>query len=258
MAEGPAAMVTRGLRVALARRDVLHALSMEVRFGEVLAVVGPNGAGKSTLLRTLAGLLPYRGTVVVEGAELVSLSSVERARRVSFVPQQSSLTAALSVREVVTLGRYVHRPALSRLREVDHLAIDAALRHTDVLALAERAFSDLSTGEQKRVLLARALCTEARILLLDEPTGSLDIEHALRLFALLRGLATTGHAIVVVLHQLEHALAFAHRALLLQRGAELACGDAREVLSAEHVRTLHGVTMISGGAPSFVLPDEAP
>jgi iron complex transport system ATP-binding protein len=258
MDERGAAITTRALCVARDGRDVLHGLTMLARFGEVLAIVGPNGAGKSTLLRTLAGLLAYRGTIAIEGAELSTLSSEQRARRVSFVPQQSQLTAALAVREVVALGRYVHRPALSRLRETDARAVDDALRHTDVLALAERAFSALSTGEQKRVLLARALCTGARILLLDEPTASLDIEHALRLFALLRALAASGHAVLVVLHQLEHALAFADRALLLQHGALLACGPAREVLTPAHVRSLHHVVMLPGAAPGFALPDEPP
>jgi len=249
------ALLARDLSVLLGKRRVLHDVTLSARFGELLAIVGPNGAGKSTLLKTLAGLLPYQGRVTLDGNELGTFSASERARRVSFVPQQSLLSAALSVREVVSLGRYVHRPALARERDEDRRAIAAALADTDVAALAERAFSDLSTGEQKRVLLARALCTEARVLLLDEPTASLDIEHALRLFALLRGLATRGHAIVLVLHQLEHALAYADRALLLARGAALALGPVTEVLTTEHVRSLHGVLMVPDSAPGFALPE---
>lgn len=251
------ALTVHGLSVSLGRRPVLHDVSLAARFGEVLAVVGPNGAGKSTLLKTLAGLLPYQGRVELAGTELRTLDESQRARRVSFVPQQSSLAAALSVRDVVRLGRYVHRVALSRERDEDRKAVEAALADTDVLALAERPFTDLSTGEQKRVLLARALCTEARLLLLDEPTASLDIEHALRLFALLRTLAARGCAVVLVLHQLEHALAFADRTLLLARGAPLALGPTGEVLTTDNVRALHGVLMVPGGAPGFILPEQA-
>jgi iron complex transport system ATP-binding protein len=252
------ALVAYGVSVLLGRRQVLHDVSLAARIGEVLAVIGPNGAGKSTLLKTLAGLVPYQGRVELDGAELRSLSASQRARRVSFVPQHSLLSAALSVREVVRLGRYVHRGALGSESEHDRRAVEAALVDTDVGALAERSFADLSTGEQKRVLLARALCTEARVLLLDEPTASLDIEHALRLFVLLRALAARGCAVVLVLHQLEHALAYADRTLLLQRGAALALGATREVLTADNVRALHGVLMVPAGAPGFALPERTP
>jgi iron complex transport system ATP-binding protein len=249
------ALIAHGVSVRLGKREVLHEVSLSARFGEVLAVVGPNGAGKSTLLKTLAGLLPYQGRVELEGAELRSLLAHQRARRVSFVPQHSLLGAALSVREVVALGRYVHRPALSAERDEDRRAVDAALRDTDVAMLAERSFTDLSSGEQKRVLLARALCTEARSLLLDEPTAALDIEHALRLFVLLRALAGRGCAVVLVLHQLEHALAYADRTLLLQHGRAIALGPTLDVLTAANVRTLHGVLMVPRGAPGFALPE---
>jgi iron complex transport system ATP-binding protein len=251
------ALAAHDLSVLLDKRRVLHDLTLSVRFGELLAIVGPNGAGKSTLLKALAGLLPYQGRVTLDDQELRTLSASERARRVSFVPAQSLLRAALSVREVVSLGRYVHRPLLAGQRAEDQRAIEAALADTDVAGLAERAFCDLSTGEQKRVLLARALCTEARVLLLDEPTASLDIEHALRLFVLLRELSLRGHAIVLVLHQLEHALAYADRALLLARGSALALGPVREVLTTEHVRSLHGVLMVPDSAPGFALPERA-
>jgi iron complex transport system ATP-binding protein len=249
------ALVVRGLSVSLSRRVVLRELSFSARFGEVLAVLGPNGAGKSTLLRALSGLLPCTGEVSLEGSPLAALSQSERATRVSFVPQQTQLRAALSVREVVALGRYAHRPSLAALATQDQAAIASAMADTDVSALAERAFSDLSTGEQKRVLIARALCTEARTLLLDEPTASLDIAHALRLFVLLRTLAARGRAVVLVLHQLEHALAFADRALLLSAGQLLALGPTQQVLTPEHVRALHGVVIVPDGAPGFRLPE---
>jgi iron complex transport system ATP-binding protein len=241
------ALQVADLTVLLGARRVIDRVSFRARHGEVLAVLGPNGAGKSTLLRALVGVIPHQGTIEVDGAPLAALSISQRAQKLSLVPAQSQLTAALSVREVVALGRYSHR-------ERDDARIERALADTDVSALAERAYIDLSTGEQKRVMLARALCTDATILLLDEPSASLDIEHALRLFVLLRALAAAGRAVVLVLHQLEYALAYADSALLLQSGAQLACGPTRDVITPANVRTLYGVDMIENDAPSFRLP----
>ena len=251
------AIEARNLTVELGKREVLSNLTFACGFGEVTAVLGPNGAGKSTLLRALSGLLPAQGHVTLEGVPLATLGASERAKRLSLVPQHSMLSARMPVASVVAQGRYAHRAALARLTTHDLAAVEAAMRATDLTALAERPFSELSFGEQKRVLIARALCTGARTLLFDEPTASLDIEHTLRLFGLLRRLASEGHAVCVVLHQLEHALTFADRALLLQQGSALAFGDAREVLTAERVRQLYRVELVPHGSVGFRLP-EAP
>jgi iron complex transport system ATP-binding protein len=245
-----AELSVRDLHVAIRERTVVDGVSFRARPGQVLAVLGPNGAGKSTLLRALLGLLPHRGEVRFDGVLRAEIPSYELAKKASLVPAQSQLTAALRVREVVALGRYSHRATQAE----NDARIERALSETDLVAFADRAYSELSTGEQKRTLLARALCTDASLLLLDEPTASLDIEHALRLFVLLRALAADGRAVVLVLHQLEHALAFADQALLLQRGKQLAFGPAREVITPANVRALYGVEMIERDAPGFRLP----
>jgi iron complex transport system ATP-binding protein len=257
MAEAPPALAVRELTVVRGARAVLERVALSLRAGEVLAVLGPNGAGKTTLLRALSGLAPYSGEILLGGEPLSALSPEQRARRVTFVPQESELRAALAVREVVALGRYARGGfggALTRRRSLDdteHVA--RALVDTDVEELAERAFSDLSTGEKKRVLIARALCTEAPILLLDEPTAALDIQHALALFALLRRVTESGRAVIVVLHQIEQALEFADSALLLRRGAAIALGPVRDVVTAQYVRELYGVELIPNAAPGFRL-----
>ena len=251
------ALETRNLSVQLGRREVLREIAFTCAFGEVTAVLGPNGAGKSTLLRALAGLVPYHGEVRIQGTSLHELSALDRAKRLSLVPQHSLLSARMPVEQVVAQGRYAHRAALARLGQGDLAAVETAMAATDVLVLRARPFSELSFGEQKRVLIARALATEARILLFDEPTASLDIEHTLHLFALLRSLASEGRAICVVLHQLEHALTFAHRALLLREGKPMALGEAREVITAERVRELYRVELVPQGGFGFRLP-EAP
>jgi iron complex transport system ATP-binding protein len=245
------------LSVRRGERTTLHAVSLGARFGEVLAVLGPNGAGKSTLLSALAGLVEYTGEVRLAGERLDALRPEERARRLSYVPQHSRLSAALPVHEVVRQGRYAHRRALARLSAHDRDVIDQAMREADVTALAARRFSELSFGEQKRVMIARALATEARTLLLDEPTASLDIEHALRLFVLLRALAAQGRAIVVVLHQLDDARRYADRAALLKEGRLVAVGESRAIIDAARVRELYHVDMVENAGLAFRLPEGA-
>jgi iron complex transport system ATP-binding protein len=257
MSERPPALRARDLSVARAGKRVVDTVNFEAQHGSVLAVLGPNGAGKSTLLRAVAGLLPYSGSAALDSQEVSALTRRSLARQVAFVPQRSLLASPMRVRAVVTQGRYAHQPGLTRPRAADEAAVDHALAVTRSDELAERYFTELSYGEQRRVLLARALATGAEILLLDEPTASLDINHSLSLFGLLRALALEGRCVVVVLHHLEEARRFADRALLLHHGRSVAYGDVREVISTEHIASVYGVHVVEGGAPSFRLAGDA-
>lgn len=257
MPEGHALEV-RNLCVRRGPREILRGVSLEARFGEITAILGPNGAGKSTLLRALCGLLDATGEIRLDGQPIGQMDAFARAKQLSFVPQHSQLSVAMPVYRVVAQGRYTHRPGLSRLRDEDHAAIRAALAESDALQLSERPFTELSFGEQKRVLIARALATGARTLLLDEPTASLDVEHALKLFVLLRALAAQGRCIVVVLHQLDEALRYSDRAALIKAGELIASGPSREIISRERVRMLYNVEMVPGGGLGFALPGSGP
>jgi len=248
------ALCANGLSVWRGARQVLHDVSFIAEVGHITAVLGPNGAGKSTLLRALCGLQRYRGRVSLGSQCIDAMAAHERARDISFVPQHSQLVAAMPVWEVVALGRYAHRGGVARLSDQDRTHIEHAMQEADVARFMDRSFSELSFGEQKRVLIARALCTGAGYLLLDEPTASLDIEHALRLFELLTALAEQGRSIVVVLHQLDEAYKFSHRSLLLKEGRVVASGPSREIISPERVRELYGVELVPGGALGFRLP----
>lgn len=222
---------------------MLHEVDLSVRFGEVLAILGPNGAGKSTLLRAIAGLAKYTGSVSLGGVDLCALSLRERATRLTFVPQSTALSSALPVRDVVAQGRYMHRRALRGLDRCDTQAIERALELTDVARLAHRSFTALSGGEQRRVLIARGLASDARILCLDEPTASLDVRHALELFAVVRSLAATGFAVLMVLHQIDDALCHADRALLLRDGRRVREGAVDAVIDASPVRAAYDVEL---------------
>lgn len=244
----------RGLSVMLGGRRVLHEVDLEARPGEVLALLGPNGAGKSTLLKALAGLLPYEGSIELGDSDGALLSARDRARRISYVPQRSLLRSALSVDDVVSLGRYAHGGSFGAISEVDRTAIDRAMRTANADTLRGRIFTQLSVGEQQRVLLARALASDAPILLLDEPTAALDVGEGLAVLRLIRELASRHHTIVVVLHDLADARSTTDRALLLKTGTVVQCGDTRDVVAAEPIRAVYGVKLIENARIGFA-PD---
>jgi iron complex transport system ATP-binding protein len=250
---GPAVgLAFAGVTLARGGRDVLADINLTVAAGEVLAVIGPNGSGKSSLVMAAAGLLaPTAGAVAVHGRPLATLPARERARLVAYVPQRSELVAPLSVNAVVAMGRYAAGPASAgsafTTGATDAAAVAAALGLVDAAHLAGRSFAELSGGEAQRVLLARALATGARILLLDEPTSALDIGHRLALAALLRARAAAGDAVLVALHDLAEAHALADRVALLHDGRLAALGPPAEVIAPAPVRAVYGVDLVPGG-----------
>jgi len=252
------ALVVEALSVSLGSRAVLHEVRLEAAFGETTAILGPNGAGKSTLLRAISGLVAHTGKVTLSSTPLTHLVPHERAKLLSFVPQSSLLSAAMPVRDVVMQGRYAHRIGQARRNADDKLAVSSAMEETDVAQFADRAFTQLSFGEQRRVLIARALATGARTILLDEPAAALDIAHSLSLYALLQRLAAQGRCIVVVLHDLDDVRQYTDQAVLLQAGRVTASGASREVLNARRVREVYGVELIESGGLAFRLPHQEP
>lgn len=247
----------RGVSVRLGGRTVLRDVDLEAHPGEVLALLGPNGAGKSTLLKALAGLLPYQGRVEIGETEVASLSARKRAKRISYVPQRSLLRSALSVEEVVALGRYVHGGSFGGMSKFDKEAISHALETAHADTLRDRIFTQLSVGEQQRVLLARALASDAPILLLDEPTAALDVGEGMAVLRLIRKLAARKHTVVVVLHDLADARSTTDRALLLRDGCVAEQGDTQDVVSAGPIRAVYGVRLIENARIGFE-PDSEP
>jgi iron complex transport system ATP-binding protein len=247
------AVSARDVTLRLGARTILSGVSFDARDGEVLCIAGRNGAGKTTLLRAIAGLGPFTGQLEVRGVP-ASAPAHARATQVAYVPQRSGLNAALPVARVVEQGRHVYRDALGRLGATDRQRIDAALAQAGASALRDRPFTALSYGEQRRVLVARALATGARVLLLDEPTAALDLEQSLRLLALLQTLATQGFCVIVVLHALDDALRHTDRTLLLHEGRVDQLGPSRDVLAPDTIRRVYNVETELGGSPRFSLP----
>ena len=219
-------LTARAIAAGYGRRPAIEDVSCEFATGWS-AIVGPNGAGKSTLLRVLAGLLaPSAGEVLLDGTPLARLPARERARRIAWLPQLAEPAGELTVRETVALGRLPHVGVFGAPTPADEAAIEAAMQRTECVDWADRRLSELSGGERQRALLARALATEAPVLLLDEPTLHLDPPHQVALAKLARRLAAT-HTVVTVMHDLSLALA-ADRVVLLEGGRLRAAGAAAD------------------------------
>jgi iron complex transport system ATP-binding protein len=216
--------------VRLGAREVLRGVDVSVRAGEVLALVGPNGAGKSTLLGALAADVPPAGGVVrVCGRDATAWTAPELALRRAVLPQSSSLSFPFPVEEVVRMGR---APWAGSSPEEDDRIVAEAMRLTEVARFAERPFSALSGGERARVALARVLAQCTPLLLLDEPTAALDLRHQELVLRVCRRRAAAGDAVVVVLHDLGLAAAYAHRVAVLHGGVVAADGAPEEVFEA--------------------------
>lgn len=223
-------------------RWLVRDVSLDVRPGRVQAVVGPNGAGKSTVLRLLAGLWkPTAGRVEMDGLPLPAMRRRAVARRVAFVPQDTHVGFAFSVREIVAMGRHPHVGRFEAPGRRDSAAVDSAMDRADVRHLADRLANELSGGERQRVLIARSLATEADFLLLDEPTANLDIDHALDTFQLLKELAAEGKAVAVALHDLNAVVRWADGVTVLNAGRLEAGGPVGEVLSDRLLRAVFNV-----------------
>ncbi|MEU8963560.1 heme ABC transporter ATP-binding protein [Streptomyces sp. NPDC048491] len=231
---GHPALDARALTVWLGGRAVLDGVGLRVRTGEVVALVGPNGAGKSTLLAALAGdAAAVSGTVWIDGRPLADWPAPELALRRAVLPQQAALSFPFPVEEVVRMGR---APWAGTVREEeDDTVVAEAMAATGVAGFARRPFDALSGGERARVALARVLAQRAPVLLLDEPTAALDLRHQERVLRICRERARAGDAVVVVLHDLGLAAAYADRIAVLHEGRLAAEGPPREVLTEELV-----------------------
>lgn len=256
-----AVLSVRGLACGYGDRRILTELSLDLRAGEVLALIGPNGSGKTTLLHTLAGLLPPQaGRMEWEGRSLRALGRRERARTLALSPQRAEEAAwPLTVVEAVALGRAPHRGWFRPLTAEDDAVVGRAMERLGVGALAGRLLPSLSGGELRRVLLARALAQEPRVLLLDEPASFLDLHYQAELLAIVRSLAREdGVAVVLTLHDLALVAAVADRVALLADGRMRGVGEPSAILSAEHLVPVFGphlevVAHPRGGGP-LVLP----
>ena len=225
-------------------RTIGRGVGFRVEAGEVMCVLGPNGGGKTTLFRTLLGLLePHGGSIQLEGASLPSLSRAEIARRVGYVPQGHSAYFAFSVREFVLMGRTAHLGVFSSPSKKDFGVAERALESLGIPHLADKPVTEISGGERQLALVARALAQEPKLLVLDEPTASLDFGNQVRVLQRIGALAASGIAILFSSHDPDHAFLCARRALLLAEGRVLEIGAPRDVIRPDTLERLYGVSV---------------
>jgi iron complex transport system ATP-binding protein len=216
-------------------------VTLGVKAGEVLALLGPNGGGKTTLLKTMIGLLkPQAGRVFLEGKPLADFPVAERARRIGYVPQAHAGAFAFSVRDVVLMGRTAHQGLFASPSEIDRTVAKAKLAELGIAHLAEQPYTMISGGERQLVLIARALTQAPRVIVLDEPTASLDFGNQGKVLRQIGDLKSRGLAVLFTTHDPNHALRHADRVALLARGSLLAEGPPAEMLTASRLADLYG------------------
>lgn len=244
MEEGPV-LEARGLTCGYEGRTVLRGVDLALRQGDFLGVLGPNGCGKSTLVKALSGVLPLEsGEVRLFNRPLTSFSRREIARRLAVVPQSTPLFFSFSVLDIVLMGRTPYLTRWQSEQRADYDIARRALERVDALHLQDRPVTELSSGELQRVVIARALAQEPEILLLDEPTTYLDINHQLEIFEFLQQLNEEHHlTLLCVSHDLNLAAEYCHRLLLLQEGRVFAEGPPEQILTAEHIAEVYRVTL---------------
>jgi len=248
----------RDVDVELGGTQILEAVSADVGDGRLVGVVGPNGAGKSTLLRAMNGVVePVSGTVLVDEEAVHELPSKAASRRIASVPQDTSLGFDFTVRETVEMGRHAHVPRFGT--DPDPEAVERAMERAEVAQFADREVTSLSGGEKQRVLLARALAQQAPVLLLDEPTASLDVNHQVRTLELVRGLADDAdRAVVAAIHDLDLAARYCDELVLVADGRVLDSGLPADVLTPAQVRKAFDARVAVGTDPATGDPTVTP
>jgi ABC-type cobalamin/Fe3+-siderophores transport system ATPase subunit len=232
-------------------KRILDDVSLSVGRGDLVGVIGPNGSGKTTLLKVLGGMLPPgTGTVVLEDHPLAAWSRRDIARRIAFVPQETHSSFDFSVLDVVLMGRFPHLGAFALEGPEDLAIAREALQATGSSAFEARSFNTLSGGEKQRVVIASALAQRAGLLLLDEPTASLDVGHQLEVAALLSRLnREQGVTMVLTTHDLNFAASLCRHLMLVRDGRAIASGPTDQVLTAAAVRALYDVEADVGVHP---------
>ncbi|MFM7332756.1 MAG: ABC transporter ATP-binding protein [Brachymonas sp.] len=228
---GEHALSVQSLSVQLGARQVLRGIHAPFELGRWTCIVGPNGAGKSSLLKALVGLLPSTGKIELGGLALTHWDAQRRAQHIAWLAQDETGGAALRVRDLVMLGRLPHLGLLGAVTSADQTACEQAMQATQTSGFADEPLGTLSAGQQQRVRLARALATQAPILLLDEPLANLDPPHQLECVQLIRRLVAQGSTVITVLHELPMALQ-SDELLILQAGELVHQGGSQ--LDATH------------------------
>lgn len=245
------ALTVRNVFFRYSKAHVLKEISFSVLSGQFFIVIGPNGSGKTTLMKVLSGIMePVKGEIEVLGRPVREYRRRELARHVAYVPQMTATDFPFTVRELVLMGRSPYLGILGVEGKHDLEAAEKAMGYTGVDHLADRRLSSLSGGEQQRVFIARAVCQEPDIVLLDEPTASLDLAHQIRVMDLMARLSREkGICVCMVLHDINLASMYADRLLLLSGGETVSMGTPGDVLTRERLAGIYGCDLLLDQSP---------
>ncbi|MHB8117950.1 MAG: ABC transporter ATP-binding protein [Methanothrix sp.] len=236
-------IIIKGLKFGYNGSRILDGLDLVIDDSEVLGLVGPNGSGKTTLIKCIDRILKPKGSILLDGKDLDSISRKEIARRLGYVPQSSSTPLATTVFDTVLMGR---RPHINwRVSDSDIEKVSDTLELLDLQDLAMRDISQLSGGQKQKVLVARALCQEPEVLLLDEPTSNLDMRHQLEVMEMISHLVKEKKiSAVMALHDLNLAAMFADKLAILKGGKIFRAGRPADLLNSENIREVYGVEAV--------------
>jgi iron complex transport system ATP-binding protein len=241
---GPAVLEARGLGIGYPGKPVGRDIDLAVRPGEVLCLLGPNGSGKTTLFKTLLGLLgPQAGEVLIGGEAIAALPRAEIARRVAYVPQAHAAQFPYRVLDMVVMGRTAHLGLFAAPSEADRARAREALDALGIAELAENEYTRISGGQRQLALVSRALAQDAPVIVMDEPTASLDFGNQVVVLSEVMRLAAQGLAIVLSTHDPDHAFSIGTRVALLNGGRIIAQGAPSEVLTRERLASVYGVSV---------------
>ncbi len=256
----PIVIEAQNIKYRYSKDLVLNEFSLKVEQNEIVGIIGPNGSGKTTVIKLLSKVLhPESGYIMLLGRNIADMSQKEIAKLVAVVPQGTSIAFPFTVREVVLMGRSPHLGLLQIERESDLKIVDHALALTDSLEIADRYIDELSGGERQRVIIARALSQEPKIMLLDEPTSYLDINHQVEIYDLIKRLNSERDlSVIIVSHDLNMASEYCDRLVLMKNGRVYKDGTPREVITESNIRDVYGISVmvtdnIITGSPHITL-----
>jgi len=232
----------RNLSCGYGQRRVVDSISLRLKVGEVVGLLGANGCGKTTLIKTILGLLPVQGgEVLLDGKNIKNWTSAQIARVIGYIPQMHTPPFPFEVLDVVLMGRTAHIKPFSSPSPQDVKIAERALDMLNISYLRDRVYTEISGGERQLVLIARALAQEPRILIMDEPTASLDFGNQIKVLSHVKQLAGMNIAVLMSCHFPEHAFIYSNRAVLLNEGRILHSGTPGETITAERLKTLYGI-----------------
>lgn len=232
-------------------QNIIHQLSTIIPNGKITSIIGPNGCGKSTLLKAMSRILPItEGAVLLDGASIHQQPTKEVAREIALLPQSPEVQDGLTVKELVSYGRFPYQKGFGRLTEEDYNIMDWAMRVTHTLDYQERSVNDLSGGQRQRVWIAMALAQKTDIIFLDEPTTYLDIAHQLEVLELVETLNREEDCtIIMVLHDINQAIRFSDHIIAMKEGQIVASGDTGHILTTDLLKTVFQIDAVISTDP---------